>query len=289
MSITYIVLLAFCLTLNIARAQNACFCRSSGGCLIKNDLCDDGYVCPCDTLSKVQCGEQDSGVDILYDCIPPGGTGDPLIRAFDGSTFYFHGIHNQKYVIHATNNGDTLVAKMRATNELWMGINRTYFEQFGLRLAGSNDRLRFFLKRNTTTYRWKVLAVVNGKPLSTNLSSLRTASNVNIFASPNKFKVISPFSEYTVKGVSLTSIYRRHFDFSVKINKVHPKHQFSGILGQTVSKTFPFRIRKVDSAQQKLMFELKMRELYTVPTLFPSTKNLMKKVKFVTPQVKLVA
>lgn len=59
---------------------------------------------------------------------PIGGTGDPKFTAFDGSKFYFHGLHSHRCVIHAASHGEMLVSKMRATSELCLGVNRTEFE-----------------------------------------------------------------------------------------------------------------------------------------------------------------
>lgn len=248
-------------------------------------MCYDGNVCPCTSISREDCPDSNDGGKAI-DCVPSGGTGDPKFTAFDGSTFYFHGLHENRYIIHAASHGDTLVAKMRATNELWLGVNRTYFEQFGLQLGISNTKLRFFLRRDPKTSHWNLAKQLNGNSFPSNLSAA-LPSSVEVVESREKVEINTPFTQYTIKGVSLNSFYRRHLDFSVRIKRLDNGHQFSGILGRTVSKKTPFLIRTVDSDDKKKRFEMKMRGLYTVKTIFPSIKALLKSVKFVTADVRV--
>lgn len=175
---------------------------------------------------------------------------------------------------------------MRATNELWIGINRTYFEQFALNVPASNTKLHFFLRRDGETPRWQLSTQLNGKPFYSS-SSVHVSSSIQVITCPRKVIVSTPLTQYTIKGVSLSSIYRRHLDFSVRIKKVGHAHQFSGILGRTVSTKTPYLMRKKDSKDMKKELKMKMRELYTVPTLFPSIASILKSDKFVTPDIRV--
>lgn len=278
----FVLTIFLLLIIQINATTNNCGCKwESSSCVQDFENCENGNVCPCEGRSSTTCSTYSAG--ILY-CVEPSGRGDPLFTAFDGKSFYFHGEHEKKYVLHATTSGDILVAKMRATQEQWMGINRTYFEQFGIRLAGSSDRYRFFLKRNDTDNLWKVFAEVNGISFR---NAWNVPSDIHFQASSNKFIVRSPFTKFTVKGVSLNSIYRRHLDFSVKISSIRAEHRFTGVLGRTVNKNIPYRIGKLNTDDEKKIFESKMRELFNVPNLFPSVDNL-KKAHFVIPEVSVV-
>lgn len=168
-----------------------------------------------------------------------------------------------------------------------MGINRTYFDQLGLRISRSKDRLSFFLKRDIEKLQRIVPAEVNGASFYPTSAHFQNASRISIAETTNGFTVSSSFTTYTINGVSLNSIYRHHPDFSVTRNKIQSYRQFTGVLGRTFSKSNPHLIRKTDSENEKKKVEMKMRELYTVPEMLPSTK-LLKTMKFVEPKVNLL-
>lgn len=73
----------------------------------------------------------------------------------------------------------------------------------------------------------------------------------------------------------------------MRIKKVGDSHRFCGILGRTVSTKSPYLVRRGDSEDMKKQFEMKMRDLYTVPNLFPSITSLVKINKFVAPDVRV--
>lgn len=280
---TFIAQFALALLLVVqTKAQSSlCLCNNRGStCDITVHTCAPGNICPCASFSKDNC----PGDGVPIDCVTSGGTGDPMFTAFDGSRFYFHGLHAHRYLIHAVNHGESLVAKMRATNELWLCINRTYFEQFGLYLPVSKTKLRFFLRKDAENSRWEVGTELNGTPVPYDGSSA-LPSAVQVVERRGKVVVDTPFTQYTIKGVSLNSVYRRHLDFSVRIKKLHNDHQFGGILGRTVSIRTRNLVRKQDSDDKKKQFDMKMRELYTVTTLFPSANSLLHGEKFVSPDI----
>lgn len=173
-----------------SRAQGTCLCRLTREvCRGRDIACTGSSTCPCTSNTGDTCPNGQT-----VNCVTPGGTGDPKFTAFDGSTFYFHGLHSNRYVIHAANHGETLVAKMRATNELWMGINRTYFEQFGLNVPTTNTKLRFFLTRDLEASGWRLGTEVNGKSFSSD-SSATLSPSIEIVQSQGKVVVTTPLTQ----------------------------------------------------------------------------------------------
>lgn len=109
--------------------------------------------------------------------------------------------------------------------------------------------------------------------------------SIQVIRTSEEVIVDTPLTQYTITGVSLNGVYRRYLDSSVRIKKLEEYHQFSGVPGHTVSTKTPYLVGKRDLEDMKKKFEMKMRELYIVPTLFPSIALLLKSEKFMTPDV----
>ena len=152
----------------LIQSTNTCQCTSNGGSsdlrcreLVNNCAVDEICACAslpttdgigqtCESRGEVPCWKIPSGV----------AHGDPHFIGFDGSKFDFHGINQHICIIYSEKNGDILCAKSRSTNELYHGINKTYFEEFGLQLSDSKDKIYFFLVGNGNS---EIAASVNEK------------------------------------------------------------------------------------------------------------------------------
>lgn len=223
------------------------------------------------------------------------GSGDPHFSGFDHSKFDFHGVHQHNYVVFARKESDILVARVRATPELFKGGNKTYFHEFGLQPGATKSKgqkLRFFLTRNynsgsnnlSENIQWELECSVDGKKtrqLSTDTFRLTQENS-------RRIKVVTMHHTFRIRGISLSSKYRHHLDFDVSLRHVGFSNgtragMYTGILGMTLNR----RLGRMDHQRlitvtryKDVQFEFAMREHYHVSRLFPGrceTKELYKK------------
>lgn len=196
--------------------------------------------------------------------------GDPHFVGFNGLRFDFHGEHRHNYIVFAHQEGDILVAKSRATEELFKGLNKTYFDEFGLQLEGSSEKIELFLRNggNGKKGSWKLLVSVNGR-LLTGDTELEHP-NIERMSGSGEVKVQSARHTFSFKAVSAKSKYRRHIDFKVAVNSDPDRSdKFMGVLGTSLSQKLGHDVGDMKWKGHEVEFELMMRYLFEVSSLFP--------------------
>lgn len=204
------------------------------------------------------------------------GTGDPHIHGFDGILYYFHGENEHNYIVFGQQRGDTLVGKVRSTNELLYGVNKTYFSELGLRISSTRDKIRFSLQKVEKGHHrfWAVKVEVNGIEVVDNIENSGFSLEFN--ATERKVRVETKKFKFSFRGVSLSSIFRRHLDFSVSVKGVPSiKDRYIGVLGMTLSRRLGSEIHEElykDFNQSE--YEFAMRRHYSVgeTSLHPNIK-----------------
>lgn len=281
-----------------ANAVRFCPCLSSGDTCTDDPTsfdCLDDELCDCTSF-----GLQGSG-DINGIC--PGNQGstaqqgscltistahginDPHFTGFDGTRFDFHGQHKHNYVIYAEKEADFVTAKLRATEELNKGVNKTYFDEFGVYMADRKEYVHIYMTP-TSAKMWKLnVLYINGNTVKqgTNVK-LSATSKVLHHSDGRGANVVTKLSVFKFRIVSPESDYRHHLDFSMSktSNMKHSSH-YAGVLGMTLNRKLGgdihddvFRTFDVDRTDNyfSLRMEAKLRRSYEVFSLFPTESEI---------------
>lgn len=201
------------------------------------------------------------------------GQGDPHFVGFDKSRFDFHGEHGKNYVLFGKYNGDVVVGKVRATAEMTITFNKTYFHEIGIQAEHSSDKFRFYMEQISAGH-FEPRFTVNSKPVSSNCSS----GNWKLFFSRKSSNIVVETRNHIIKLVatSLNSRLRHHVDFKVQFRRnLTTSDRFTGILGHTLTNVIrPQESEKIASEYQSAT-EISMRTKYVVSRLFPSSEELL--------------
>lgn len=241
--------------------QASCSITSEGTTQTCESFCQNSSPCSGDFI---ECDSVSNGV------------GDPHFRGFDSSKFDFHGIHDKNYIIFAQKNGDILTARMRATPELYLAINKTYMSEFGIQIAKSPDKIHFFIRRDhrNTTKLFRLQTTVNGKEVYENIINPK----YNISFDQISVSVQTEKNKFIIKGISLNSIFRRHVDISVQRRKKKADgDRFTGVVGRTMHHldSHIVRISGLKRWERYIDFEKHLREAFETDKLFPIHSKLM--------------
>lgn len=202
-------------------------------------------------------------------------TGDPHLTGFDKSRFDFHGENNRFYLIFGGENEDILTAQVRATSELYFGVNKTYFEQVAI-MTTNNRNLRFYMsKKGTQAYKLKI--VENGRSLDTSkpYGHIRVSKSME----DNSISVKTRRTTFRIKMVSAKSKFRHHLDVHISRNSHYSSRgdsHFTGVLGSTLSNTSQAaRLQQIiRTGVQRRKLEMEMRKLFEVDSLFPNKQKI---------------
>lgn len=226
------------------------------------------------------------------DCVSPGGTADPHMTAFDGSSFSFQGVGGRHYVLFGHPRGDVLTTRMRATERQQPGTNATgtFFDAFGIRTA-SGRRVRVVLAKDVIGLKGRLYRPVvsvdgaviysKGKFDGLNVSMGKNGESVEIATTRTRFKI---------QAAGLNDDDGRHMNMGIKlIGRPEMTQDYMGVLGFTLNKV---NGRKIDAdlcvADRSVHdLELAMRRRFGVNSLFPDLDEralLMRGVvRFVVP------
>lgn len=266
--------------------QNMCSCIDLGGpvCQDNPDLstnnCDvNSQVCGC-SFRGIQEVEQIgpplsciSTVQCINTLVSLGGS-DPHFTGFDGIRFDFHGEHNHNYIIFAEKDSDILTAKLRATEELNKGVNKTYFDQFGLQIGDEKTPIHIYMDSKSDNH-WKMRVKVAGDLLDAGEIIKVPSFKVSFNKNGKAVEINTDHNIFRINTVSMKSDCRHHLDLRVmKVKYDKLPHHYTGILGMTLNRKLGGTVheeemRSFDDDKKdnnfSLRLEMAMRRSYEVP------------------------
>lgn len=254
-------------------SSNTCTCHYStthNACVTADvGTCSEVELCLCSKRDQTLCASTPGPCAAVGEL---GAFGDPHFFGLDQRKFDFHGVHGNSYLVYAEVKGDVLTAKVRATPELYNGYNKTYFHEFGLQVFGSNNKIHFFLDQVAPRH-WAVHVTVNFKHISSDVKLKNCELLFN--ADGTSVTIVTKKNKFSIKGVSLSSKFRRHLDFKLKKGPIVKSDRYGGVLGMTLSRRFGSSIHEeVIGRGREKQFEMKMRQHYGLKDIFPSRSQI---------------
>ena len=241
---------------------------------LAKEQCSANEICPCVSFGD-SLGQCDTTIT-LQKCLAIESKvwGDPHFIGFDGSRFDFHGVDTSSYVLFGEKTGETLVGKVRATNEIYKGVKKTYFDEFGLKMTTEgNPSIRFTMQKDKGGH-YKLVIVLNEREIENDVQVQDW--NISFHMKQDEVSVNTPRATFTVKGASLRSSYRHHLDFSVRVRKNVSKHDhFYGVLGMTLARKFGSKLHEeVIRMRAGVQLEQELGNHYGVKSLFPERDEI---------------
>lgn len=205
-------------------------------------------------------------------CVKPGGRGDPHLNGFDGKIFDFHGVHGKYYAFFGRHKGDMLVTRIRSAKR-WAhtGVEKTYFDQFGLNTFGSNDHVSISLVEDgDKSGVWNAELKLNDEIVDHDVSFGSTQIKKDM--DDGSISIRTAETEYVFRPKYLDVAARRHLDVEIGlVGTPQTTESYVGVLGVTLNHALGKEIAaELDTSERDAEFENVLRGRFEVSSLFPN-------------------
>ncbi|PXF49636.1 hypothetical protein BWQ96_00514 [Gracilariopsis chorda] len=208
-------------------------------------------------------------------CVKPGGRGDPHLNGFDGKIFDFHGVHGKYYAFFGRSSGDMLVTRIRSAKR-WAktGVEKTYFDEFGLKTSGSDDRISVSLVEDKgQSGVWNAELKLNDEIVDHEITLGST--QIKRDAVDGSVTVRTAETEYVFRPKYLDIAARRHLDVEIGlVGSPQTSESYVGVLGVTLNHALGKEISaELGTTERDAEFEQVLRGRFEVASLFPDISD----------------